>query len=122
MELGTSSITNSGEPSRLHTYRRRAIMADLHKLLIHKLHTTQAWLLKQPDLRLYQQIERNLRHEQARARAGRVADRGANVLVLQVLGGVDGREGMAEHVRKNVVDARATRELLGGDLDVRALN
>lgn len=107
---------------RMCTHRTRAIMTNLHQLLIHQLHTPQARRLQQLDLRLHQQIERDLGHEQARPRAGAVADRGADVLVVEVVGGVDGGERGAEDVVEDVVDARAARELLGGDVDGGAVD
>jgi hypothetical protein len=97
-------------------------MADLDKLFVHELDTPQAGRLEELDLRLDEQIERDLGHEQARARSGRVPDCGADVLVLESLRGLDIRERVAKDVVENVVDPCAAGELFCGDVNVRTLD
>ena len=104
------------------TYRARTIMADFDELLVHELDAPQTWRLKQLDLGLDEQVERNLRHEQTWSRASRVADGRPDVLVVEVVCRVDGRERGAEDVVKNVVYPRTARELLRRDVNARALD
>lgn len=65
-----------------------AVVANPDELLVHQLDASQTRRLKELDLRLDQQVERNLGDKHTRARAMRVADRGANVLRRQVAGRV----------------------------------
>ena len=44
-------------------YRAGAVMADLDKLFVHELDTPQARRFKKLDLRLDEQVERDLGHE-----------------------------------------------------------
>ncbi len=97
-------------------------MTDLDELLVHKLDTPQARRLEELDLRLDEQVKRDLGHKQARARAGGVTDGGADVLVLERLRGIDIRERISKDVIENVVDPCATVELFGGDVNVRTLD
>ena len=103
-------------------YRAGAVMADLDELFVHELDTSQAGRLEELDLRLDEQVERDLGHEQARARASRVSDRGADVLVLEGLRRLYARERVAKDVVEDVVDPRAARELFGRDVNVRTLD
>ena len=97
-------------------------MADLDELFVNELDTSQARRLEELDLRLDEQVERDLGHEQAWARAGGVPDCGADVLVLERLGGLDARERVAKDVIENVVDPCAAGELFRGDVNVRTLD
>jgi len=97
-------------------------MADFDKFFVHKLNTPQARRLEKLDLWLDEQVERDLGHKEARARAGRVADGGADVLVLERLRWIDAREGVSKDVVEDVVDPCAAGELFGGDVDVRTLD
>jgi hypothetical protein len=103
-------------------YRARAVMADLDELLVHQLNAAQTRRLEQLDLRLDKEVERDFRHEQARARAGRVADGGADVLVVEVLRWLDASERVSEDVVEDVVYPRTAGELFRGDVDVRAFD
>ena len=113
------TISGSAEKWR---YRASAIVADLDEFFVHELDAPQARRLEELDLRLDEQVERDLGHEQTRSRAGRVADRGADVLVLQGLRRLDAGEGVAEDVVEDVVDPCAAGELFGGYVDVGALD
>lgn len=97
-------------------------MADLDELFVHELDAPQAGRFEELDLWLNKQVKRDLGHEKARARAGGVPDRGADVLVLERLRGLDVRERVAKDVIENVVDPCAARELFCGDVHVRTLD
>lgn len=86
-------------------------MTYLNKLLIHQLHTPQTRRLKQLNLRLHKQVERDLRYEQTRARTRRVPDRRPDILVVKVVRGVEREQGVPEDVVEDVVDACAAGEL-----------
>ena len=58
------------------------------------------------------------RAKQARARASRVEDRGADVLVLGRLRWLDPREGVAKEVVEYVIDPCAAGDIFGGDINV----
>jgi len=97
-------------------------VADLDQFFVYKLNTPQARRLEEFDLRLDEQVERDLGHEEARAWAGRVADCSADVLVSERLRGLDACERVAKHVVEDVVDPCAAGELFGGDVNIRTLN
>ena len=97
-------------------------MADFDELFVHELDTPQTGCFEELYLRLDEQVERYLGHKQAWARAGGVPDCGTDVLVLERLRGLDVRQRVAKDVIENVVDSCATRELLCGNVNVRALD
>jgi len=103
-------------------YRTSTVVADLDQFFVYKLDTPQARRLEEFDLRLNEQVERDLGHEEARAWAGRVANCSADVLVFERLSWLDARERVAKHVVEDVVDPCAAGELFGGDVDVRTLD
>ena len=73
-------------------------------------------------MRLDEEIGRDLGHEQARTRASRVADGGADVLVVEIVRRLDAREHVSKDIVEDIVDPRAIGELFGRDVDVCALN
>ena len=82
----------------------------------------QTGRLEEPDLRLDEEIERDLGHEQARTRASRVADGGADVLVVEIVRRLNARERVPKDIVEDIVDPRPAGELLGRDVDICALN
>jgi hypothetical protein len=102
------------------------VLVQLWQILTSSSYTSstqpQTGRLEQLDLRLDEEVERDFRHEQARTRAGRVADGGADVLIIEVLRRLDARERVSEDVVEDVVDPRAAGELFRGDVDVRAFD
>jgi hypothetical protein len=88
-------------------------MADLDKLLIHKLNTTLTRNFEQLDLWLYKKVECQFRDEKTWSRTGRVAYSSADVKNRQVLGGIDLLQGVAKHRVEDVVDPGTTAQLLG---------
>ena len=97
-------------------------MADLDELLVHKLYAPQTRRFQELDLRLHEQVERDLGNEQARAGTRRVPDGRPDILVVEVVRRVDRRERGAEDVVEDVVYPCAARELLRGDVDARAVD
>jgi hypothetical protein len=61
------------------THRARAVVADLHELLVHEFDAAKGRRLKQLDLGLDEQVKGHFGNEHGRTGAGRVADSGANV-------------------------------------------
>ena len=88
-------------------------MADLDKLLVHKLNATLTRNLEQLDLWLYKKVECQFRDEKTWPRTGRIANSSADVKNGQVLGGIDLLQGVAEHGVEDVVDPGTTAQLLG---------
>lgn len=97
-------------------------MADLHELFVDEFDAAETRRLEQLDLRLDEQVKRDLGHKQARPRPGRVADRGPDVGRGQVLSRVDRLERVAKHVVEDVVDAGAAAQFLGRDLERGAVD
>ena len=97
-------------------------MADLDELLVHKFYAPQTRRFQELDLRLYEQVERDLGNEQTRSGTRRVPDGRPNILVVEVVRRVDRRQRGAEDVVEDVVYPRAARELLRGDVDARTVD
>ena len=104
------------------TYRAGAVMADLDELFVHEFNTPEAGRLEELDLRLDEEIKRDLGHKQAWARAGGVPDCGTDVLVFKRLRGIDVRKRTAKDVVENVVDPRAAGKLFCRNVNVRTLD
>lgn len=103
-------------------YRTSAVMADLHKLLIHKLYTAQTGRLEKLNLWFDQQVERNFWYEETWSWSGRVANRGPNVLVIEVMRRVDRVQGLAKDVIEYIVYTCAAGQLLRRDVEIRAFD
>ena len=97
-------------------------MADLDNLLVHELDAAQTGRLKELDLRLDEEVERDLGHEQARTRVSRVADGGAGVLVVEIVHRLKARQRMPKDIVDDIVDPCHAGEFLGRDVDVCALD
>ena len=104
------------------THCTRAIVTNLHQLLIYQLHTPQCRCLQKLNLRLHQQVKRHLRYEKTRSRTRRVAYGRTDVLVVEVACGVNGRERAPEDVVEDVVDPCAARKLFSGYVDFGAFD
>jgi hypothetical protein len=92
-------------------------VADLHELFVNEFDTPQTRCFQQLDLRLDEQIEGDLGHEQTRTRTSRVSDGSPDILRRQVVSGVDRFQCLAEDVVEDVVDTGASAELFGRDLE-----
>lgn len=82
-------------------------MTNLHQLFVHQLDTSQTRRLEQLDLRLDEQIERDLWNKQARPRARRVPDSRSDVLRRQVVRRIHGFQRHAEYIMEDVVYPRS---------------
>lgn len=91
-------------------------MADLDKLLIHKLYTTMAGNFEKLNLGLDKKVEGHFGDKETRARTSGVPDGSPDVKSGEVRGRVDGVEGAAKHRVEDEVDSSTTTKLLGRDL------
>lgn len=104
------------------THGAGTVVTDLHQLLVHQLDASQTRRFEQLDLRLDEQVERDLGDEETWARSSRVANSRANVLDRKVVCRVDGLQSVPEDVVEDVVDSCSSAQLLRRDLEGRPID
>lgn len=97
------------------TYRARTVVANFHQLFVHQLDASQTRRLEQLDLRLDEQIKRDLWNKQARPRPRRVPNSRSDVLRRQVVRRIHGFKRHAEYIVEDVVYPRTAAELFSGE-------
>ena len=88
-------------------HRTGAVVTYLHELLVDQLDTTQTWWSQQFNLRLNQEIERNLGHEQAWSGSSRVSDRRPDIGQTEIVRRIDMLQSMAEDIVEDVIYPRS---------------
>eukprot|EP00126_Sphaerothecum_destruens_P012303 Sdes_comp21093_c0_seq1m19776 len=93
-----------------------ALVHNAGELFVDQLAASQTGILQSLDLLLDQNLKRHLGHKQRRPRPRGVPDRSADIVDLKPLQRIHHVQSAAKSLVEDVADARAPRQLCGGEL------